>query len=145
MKYGKLYKEMLAEEKRIFTNPSIKKLRELRFEETSWKLYKHLSKEMLDQSNFKEYKKADITKVYNYTTKLLDDYEKESAEKFAMVLAEDECSHNIPKEWITEKVWAVLLKNPVYKDYVKKYSSYVNKKLQKKPLTKEIDYTIFGL
>ena len=145
MKYGKLYKEMLAEEKRIFTNPSIKKLRELRFEETSWKLYKHISKEMLDQSNFKEYKKADITKVYNYTTKLLDDYEKESAEKFAMVLAEDECSHNIPKEWITEKVWAVLLKNPVYKDYVKKYSSYVNKKLQKKPLTKEIDYTIFGL
>ena len=136
---------MLAEEKRIFTNPSIKKLRELRCGSTDWQHYNHISKEMLEQSNFKEYKKADITKVYNYTTKLLDDYEKESAEKFAMVLAEDECSHNIPKEWITEKVWAVLLKNPVYKDYVKKYSSYVNKKLQKKPLTKEIDYTIFGL
>ena len=129
--YGKMAKESAAEEKRIFTNPSMKKLRELRFAETDWKLYKHLSKEMLDQSNFKEYKKADITKVYNYTTKLIDDYEKESAEKFAMVLAEDECSHNIPKEWITEKVWAVLLKNPVYKDYVKKNASFVTKNLQK--------------
>ena len=129
--YGKMAKEAAAEEKRIFTNPSMKKLRELRFEETSWKLYKHLSKEMLDQSNFKEYKKADVTKVYKYATKLLDDYEKESAEKFAMVLAEDECSHNIPKEWITEKVWAVLLKNPVYKDYVKKNASFVTKNLQK--------------
>ena len=76
MKYGRTAKEMLAEEKRIFTNPSMKKLRELRFEETSWKLYKHLSKEMLDTSNFKEYKKADVTKVYKYATKLLDDWEK---------------------------------------------------------------------
>ena len=74
--YGKMAKEAAAEEKRIFMNPSIKKLRELRFEETSWKLYKHLSKEMLDTSNFKEYKKADVTKVYKYATKLLDDYEK---------------------------------------------------------------------
>lgn len=129
--YGKMAKEAAAEEKRIFTNPSMKKLRELRFEETDWKLYKHLSKEMLEQSNFKEYKKADVTKVYNYTTKLLDDYEKEFTERFAMVLAEDDCSHNIPKEWINEKVWAVLLKNPVYKDYVKKNARFVTKNLQK--------------
>lgn len=129
--YGKMAKEAAAEEKRIFTNPSMKKLRELRFEETDWKLYKHLSKEMLEQSNFKEYKKSDITKVYNYTTKLLDDYEKEFTERFAMVLAEDDCSHNIPKEWITAKVWSVLLKNPVYKDYVKKNARFVTKNLQK--------------
>ena len=74
--YGKMAKEAAAEEKRIFTNPSIKNLRELPFEETSWKLYKHLSKEMLDTDNFKEYKKADVTKVYKYATKLLDDWEK---------------------------------------------------------------------
>lgn len=145
MKYGRTAKEMLAEEKRIFTNPSMKKLRELRFGSTDWQHYNHISKEMLEQSNFKEYKKTDITKVYNYTTKLLDDYEKESAEKCAMLLAEDDCSHNIPKEWITEKVWAVLLKNPVYKDYVKKNAKFVTKNLQNKPLTKEIDYSIFGL
>ena len=120
MNYNKWHKEAVDEEKRIFTNPSIKKLRELRFEETSWKLYKNLSKEMLNTSNFKEYKKSDVIKVYNYTTKLLDDYEKEFTEKFAIVLAKDDCYHNIPKEWINEKVWAVLLKNPVYKDYVKK-------------------------
>ena len=144
--YGKMAKEAAAEEKRIFTSPSMKKMSELRFAETDWKLYKHLSKEMLEQSNFKEYKKADVTKVYKYATKLLDDYEKEITEKCAMVLAEDEnCSHNIPKEWINEKVWAVLLKNPVYKEYVKKNASYVNKKLQNKPLTKEVDYSIFGL
>ena len=143
MKYGRTVKEMLAEEKRIFTNPSMTKLRELRFGSTDWQHYNHISKEMLEQSNFK-YKKADITKVYDYTTKLLDEYEKESAEKCAMLLAEDECSHNIPKEWITEKVWAVLLKNPVYKDYVKKNVKFVTKNLQNKPLTKEIDYSIFG-
>ena len=74
--YGKMAKEAAAEEKRIFTNPSMKKLRELRFAETDWKLYKHLSNEMLVHSNFKEYKKADVTKVYKYATKLLDDYEK---------------------------------------------------------------------
>ena len=130
MKYDKWYKEAVAEEKRIFTNPSMKKLRELRCGSTDWQHYKNISKEMLEQSNFKEYKKADITKVYNYTTKLLDDYEKESAEKCAMLLAEDDCSHNIPKEWITEKVWAVLLKNPVYKDYVKKNAKFVTKNLQ---------------
>lgn len=127
--YGKMAKEAAAEEKRIFTNPSMTKLRELRFGSTDWQHYNHISKEMLEQSNFK-YKKADITKVYNYTTKLLDDYEKETAEKCAMLLAEDDCSHNIPKEWITEKVWAVLLKNPVYKDYVKKNASFVTKNLQ---------------
>ena len=130
MKYGRTAKEMLAEEKRIFTNTSMKKLRELRCGSTDWQYYNHISKEMLDTSNFK-YKKADITKVYDYTTKLLDDYEKESAEKCAMLLAEDDCSHNIPKEWITEKVWAVLLKNPVYKDYVKKNAKFVTKNLQK--------------
>ena len=54
-----------------------------------------------------------------------------STEWCAMELAKDNYAHNIPKEWITEKVWAVLLKNPVYKDYVKKYSN-VNKKLPKK-------------
>jgi len=145
MKYGRIAKEMLAEEKRIFTNPSMKKLRELRCGSTDWQHYNHISKEMLEQFNFKEYKKADITKVYNYTTKLLDDYEKESMEKCAMLLAEDDCSHNIPKEWITAKVWAVLLKNPVYKDYVKKNAKFVTKNLQNKPLTKEIDYSIFGL
>ena len=74
--YGKMAKEAAAEEKRIFTNPSMKKMRELRFEETDWKMYKHLSKEMLDTANFKEYKKADVTKVYKYATKLLDDWEK---------------------------------------------------------------------
>ena len=129
MKYGRIAKEMLAEEKRIFTNPSMKKLSELRCGSTDWQYYKNISKEMLDTSNFK-YKKTDITKVYKYATKLLDDYEKESAEKCAMLLAEDDCSHNIPKEWITEKVWAVLLKNPVYKDYVKKNAKFVTKNLQ---------------
>ena len=128
--YDKWHKEAVAEEKRIFTSPSMKKLRELRCGYTDWKHYNHTSKEMLEQSNFK-YKKADIAKVYNYTTKLLDDYEKESAEKCAMLLAEDECSHNIPKEWITAKVWEVLLKNPVYKDYVKKNARFVTKNLQK--------------
>lgn len=130
MKYGRTAKEMLAEEKRIFTNPSMKKLRELRCGSTDWQHYKNISKEMLEQSNFK-YKKADVTKVYKYATKLLDDYEKESTEKCAMLLAEDDCSHNIPKEWINEKVWAVLLKNPVYKDYVKKNAKFVTKNLQK--------------
>lgn len=128
--YGKMAKEAAAEEKRIFTNPSMEKLRELRCGSTDWKMYKNLSKEMLEQSNFKEYKKADITKVYNYTTKLLDDYEKEFNEKFAMELAKDNYAHNIPKEWITEKVWAVLLKNSVYKDYVKKNAKFVTKNLQ---------------
>lgn len=143
--YKKMAKEAAAEEKRIFTSPSMKKVRELRFGYTNWQYYNNLSKEMLEQANFKEYKKTEITKVYNYTTKLIDDYEKESMEKCAMLLAKDNNSHNIPKEWITEKVWAVLLKNPVYKDYVKKNASYVNKKLQKTPLTKEIDYSIFEL
>lgn len=49
-----------------------------------------------------------------------------STEWCAMELAKDNYAHNIPKEWITAKVWAVLLKNPVYKDYVKKNASYVN-------------------
>ena len=53
-----------------------------------------------------------------------------STEWCAMLLAKDNYAHNIPKEWITEKVWAVLLKNPVYKDYVKKNAHYVNKKLK---------------
>lgn len=127
--YKKMAKEAAAEEKRIFTSPSMKKLSELRCGYTDWQHYNNLSKEMLEQANFKEYKKTEITKVYNYTTKLIDDYDKESQEKCAMMLAEDNNSHNIPKEWITEKVWAVLLKNPVYKDYVKKFSNYVNKKL----------------
>ena len=83
--YSKLAKEAAAEEKRIFTNPSMKKLRELRFEETDWKLYKHLSKEMLDTSNFKEYKKADVTKVYKYATKLLDDWEKATMKRLEEV------------------------------------------------------------
>ena len=95
--YGKMAKEAAAEEKRIFTNPSMKKLRELRFEETSWKLYKHLSKEMLDQSNFKEYKKADVTKVYKYATKLLDDYEKATMKRLA------ELRKKWRKEWDNEK------------------------------------------
>lgn len=43
-----------------------------------------------------------------------------STEWCAMELAKDNYAHNIPKEWITEKVMAVLLKNPAYKDYVKK-------------------------
>lgn len=130
--YRKMAKEAAAEEKRIFISPSIKKLRELRCGYTDWQHYNNLSKEMLEQSNFKEYKKTEITKVYNYTTKLIDDYDKESQEKCAMMLAKDNNSHNIPKEWITEKVWAVLLKNPVYADYVKKNARYVNKKLHKK-------------
>lgn len=134
--YGKMAKEAAAEEKRIFTNPSMKKLRELRCGSTDWQHYNHISKEMLEQSNFK-YKKSDITKVYNYTTKLLDDYDKESMEKCAMMLAKDNFFHNIPKEWINDKVWAVLLKNPVYKDYVKKYKNYVNKNLQ------DNDYEMF--
>lgn len=54
-----------------------------------------------------------------------------SNEWCAMMLAKDNYYHNIPKEWITEKVWAVLLKNPVYKDYVKENAIYVNKNLQK--------------
>lgn len=143
--YGKMAKEALAEEKRIFTSPSMKKVRELPFGYTNWQYYNNLSKELLEQANFKEYKKSEITKVYNYTTKLIDDYEKESQEKCAMLLAESDSARNIPKEWITAKVWAVLLKNPVYKDYVKKNASFVNKKLQKTPLTKEIDYSIFEL
>lgn len=49
----------------------------------------------------------------------------------AMMLAKDNYAHNIPKEWITEKVWTVLLKNPVYKDYVKKNARFVTKNLQK--------------
>ena len=52
-------------------------------------------------------------------------------EHLAMLLAKDNYAHNIPKEWINENVWAVLLKNPVYKDYVKKNSGFVNKKLHK--------------
>lgn len=81
--------------------------------------------------------------------------EKKLNEYCAMMLAKSDYARNIPKEWITAKVWAVLLKNPVYKDYVKKNASFVNdnvlktnivnKKLQNKPLTKEIDYSIFGL
>ena len=134
--YGKMAKEAAAEEKQIFTNPSMKKLRELRFGSTDWQHYNHISKEMLDQSNFKEYKKTDVAKVYKYTTKLLEDDKKAFDEKCAMTMAEDDCAHNIPHEWITAKVWAVLLKNPVYKDYVKKYSSYVNKNLLSNPLTK---------
>ena len=135
--YGKMAKEAAAEEKRIFTSPSMKKLSELRFGSTDWQHYNHISKEMLEQSKFKDYKKSDITKVYNYTTKLLDDDKKAFDEKCAMVLAEDNCAHNIPKEWITAKVWAVLLKNPVYADYVKKNSSFVNKILPSAPLTKQ--------
>ena len=47
-----------------------------------------------------------------------------------MELAKDNYYHNIPKEWITEKIWAVLLKNPVYKDYVKINAKFVTKNLQ---------------
>lgn len=130
--YKKMAKEAAAEEKRILTSPSMKKLRELRFGYTDWNYYNHISKEMLEQANFKEYKKTDITKVYNYTTKLIDEYENELNEKCALMLAEDNNSHNIPKEWITEKVWSVLLKNPVYKDYVKKNARYVNNNVNKK-------------
>ena len=54
-----------------------------------------------------------------------------STEFCAMMLAKDNYAHNIPKEWITAKVWAVLLKNPVYKDYVKKNARFVTKNLQK--------------
>ena len=61
-----------------------------------------------------------------------------STEWCAMELAKDNYFHNIPLDWITAKVWAVLFKNPVYKDYVKKYASYVNKKLHKK-VKKSID------
>lgn len=68
-----------------------------------------------------------------------------STEWCAMELAKDNYAHNIPKEWITAKVWAVLLKNPVYKCYVKKNAKFVKKILQNKLLTKEIDYSIFGL
>lgn len=96
-KYGKTAKEILAEEKWIFTNPSMKKLRELRFEETDWKLYKHLSKEMLDTSNFKEYKKADVTKVYKYATKLLDDWEQATMKRL------EEIRKQFRKEWDNEK------------------------------------------
>jgi hypothetical protein len=95
--YGKMAREAAAEEKLIFTNPSMKKLRELPFAETDWKLYKHLSKEMLDKSNFKEYKKADVTKVYKYATKLLDDYEKATMKRF------EELRKQWRKEWDNEK------------------------------------------
>ncbi len=95
--YGKMAKEAAAEEKWIFTNPSMKKLRELSFEDTSWKLYKHLSKEMLDTSNFKEYKKADVTKVYKYATKLIDDWEKETMKRL------EEVSKQFRKELDNEK------------------------------------------
>lgn len=126
--YGKMAKEMLDEEKHIFTSPSMKKLRELRCGSTDWQHYNNISKEMLEQSNFKEYKKSDVAKVYEYTTKLLDDDKKAFDERCAMELAKDNYAHNIPKEWITEKVWAVLLKNPVYKDYVKKCKQKITKK-----------------
>ena len=68
-----------------------------------------------------------------------------STEWCAMNMAEDNFAHNIPHEWITEKVWAVLLKNPVYKDYVKKYSSFVNKKFHSNPLTKPKNVSIIGI
>ena len=97
MKYGRTVKEMLAEEKRIFTSPSMKKLRELRCGSTDWQHYKHISKEMLDQSNFKEYKKADVTKVYKYATKLLDDYEKATMKRL------EELRKQWRKEWDNEK------------------------------------------
>lgn len=95
--YGKMAKEAAAEEKLIFTNPSMKKLRELRFQETSWKLYIHLSKEMLDTSNFKEYKKADVIKVYKYAKKLLDDYEKATMKRL------EEIAKQFRKELDNEK------------------------------------------
>ena len=60
-----------------------------------------------------------------------------STEWCAINMAKDNYAHNIPHEWITAKVWAVLLKNPVYKDYVKKFSSFVNKNLLSNPLTKQ--------
>lgn len=60
-----------------------------------------------------------------------------STEWCAMNMAKDNYAHNIPKEWITAKVWAVLLKNPVYADYVKKNSSFVNKILPSALLTKQ--------
>jgi hypothetical protein len=143
--YGKMAKEMLAEEKRIFTSPSMKKISELRCGYTDWQHYNNISKEMLNQSNFKEYKKSDVAKVHEYTTKLIEDYEKECNEKCAMMLAESDHAHNIPHEWITAKVWAVLLKNPVYKDYVKKYSSFVSKKLHTNILTKPKKNSIIGI
>lgn len=62
-----------------------------------------------------------------------------STEWCAMELAKDNYAHNIPKEWITAKVWAVLLKNPVYKDYVKKNASFVNNNVNKKLHKKYID------
>ena len=143
--YKKMAKEAAAEEKRIFTSPSMKKLRELRFGSTDWQHYNNLSKEMLEQANFKEYKKTEITKVYKYTTKLLDDDKKAFDEKCAMELAKDNYANNIPKEWITAKVWAVLLKNPVYADYVKKNSSFVSKFLPSNILTKPKTNTKFGI
>jgi len=96
MKYGRIAKEMLAEEKRIFTNPSMKKLSELRCGSTDWQHYKNISKEMLDTSNFK-YKKTDITKVYKYATKLLDDYEKATMKRL------EELRKQWRKEWDNEK------------------------------------------
>lgn len=55
-----------------------------------------------------------------------------STEWCAMELAKDNFYHNIPKDWITAKVWDVLCKNPVYKDYVKENARYVNKKVTQK-------------
>jgi hypothetical protein len=54
-----------------------------------------------------------------------------STEWCAMELAKDNFAHNIPKDWITAKVWEVICKNPVYKDYVKENARYVNKLLHK--------------
>ena len=68
-----------------------------------------------------------------------------STEWCAMELAKDNYAHNIPREWINEKVWAVLLKNPVYADYVKKNSIFVSKFLPSNILTKPKTNTKFGI
>lgn len=97
MKYGKTYgktaKEILAEEKLIFTNPSMKKLRELPCGDTDWRKYNYLAKEMLERSNFKDYSKSNITKVYNFTTKMIDDYLNETYKRL----------EKLRKEWENEK------------------------------------------
>ena len=48
---------------------------------------------MIDTDNFKEYKKADVTKVYKYATKLLDDYEKATSKRL----------EELRKEWEQQK------------------------------------------
>ena len=52
---------------------------------------------MMDVDNFKEYKKADVTKVYKYATKLIDDWEKETMKRL------EEVSKQFRKELDNEK------------------------------------------